>query len=69
MSTESPVPLILDKFLKWRGAVETGGMAKIAIQEGYVKVNGMQETRRRRKLVLGDIVEIDGNRLTVTEET
>ena len=48
----------LDQFLKWVGAVQTGGEAKLIIQDGLVKVNGETETRRARKLITGDSVMV-----------
>ena len=61
-----PVPesvtLRLDQFLKLSGIAESGGRAKLLIQSGEVQVNGEVETRRRRKLVTGDVVEFDGTR-------
>ena len=48
----------LDQFLKYVGAVATGGEAKRWIQEGDVEVNGKVEVRRRRKLVAGDVVTL-----------
>lgn len=50
----------LDQFLKIGGIAATGGQAKLMIQSGEVKVNGETETRRRRKLTAGDVVEVDG---------
>lgn len=41
--------------------VSTGGQAKLLVQDGEVMVNGMVETRRGRKLVNGDQVEVVGN--------
>ena len=41
-------------------AVQTGGHAKIVIQEGEVKVNGEVCTMRGKKLRKGDKVEFDG---------
>ena len=35
------------------------------IQSGEVKVNGETETRRRRQLVVGDVVELNDKRLVV----
>ena len=55
-----PVSLRLDQFLKLSGIAGTGGQAKLLIQGGEVQVNGEVETRRRRKLAVGDVVEIDG---------
>jgi len=55
-----PVTLRLDQFLKLSGIAESGGRAKLLIQSGEVQVNGEVETRRRKKLVVGDVVEVDG---------
>ena len=46
----------LDQFLKWKNLVSSGGEAKILIKTGSVKVNGVIETRRGRKLNKGDKV-------------
>ncbi len=54
--------LRLDQFLKLSGIAGTGGQAKLLIQSGEVQVNGRVETRRRRKLVVSDVVEVDGTR-------
>ena len=50
----------LDQFLKLAGEVPSGGMVKELIAAGRIKRNGAVETARRRKLVLGDIVAIEG---------
>lgn len=50
----------LDSFLKFCGAVSTGGEAKIAITEGEVQVNGEVCTMRGKKLHPGDTVTLDG---------
>ena len=50
----------LDSFLKFCGAVSTGGEAKIAIAEGEVQVNGEARTMRGIKLHPGDTVTLDG---------
>ncbi|HVW02369.1 MAG TPA: RNA-binding S4 domain-containing protein [Planctomycetaceae bacterium] len=55
----------LDQFLKLQGIVGTGGQAKMLIQGGEVRVNGEMETRRRRKLKLGDVVEVGDERIVV----
>lgn len=49
----------LDSFLKFCGACETGGMAKEAVQNGEVAVNGEICEMRGKKLVSGDIVTLD----------
>jgi ribosome-associated protein len=69
VTTPEAAPITLDQFLKTTGLVGTGGQAKIAIQEGYVTVNGELETRRRRKLALGDVIVVDNeHKFVVTEE-
>ena len=55
----------LDQFLKLADIASTGGHAKFLIQEGVVKVNGEVETRRGKKLVPGDVVEVEGNQIKV----
>lgn len=58
----------LGVFLKLARAFPTGGMAKLAVQEGRVRVNGQVERRRARRLRPGDRVEVDGTRLLVARE-
>ena len=50
----------LQDLLKLAGAVETGGDAKLIIQEGRVTVNGEVCTMRGKKLRPGDRAAIDG---------
>ena len=50
----------LQDLLKFAGAVETGGDAKLIIQEGRVSVNGQVCTMRGKKLRPGDTASIDG---------
>ena len=49
----------LDSFLKLAGAAQTGGQAKLLVQNGLVQVNGQLETRRGRKLKTGDVVTVN----------
>ena len=49
----------LGQFIKLVGAAATGGQAKYLIQNGFVLVNGVEETRRRKKLMAGDRVTVD----------
>jgi ribosome-associated protein len=58
----------LDQFLKWQGIVDTGGQARQLIQSGAVRVNGVAETRRGRKLYAGDTVALGGTLLMVELE-
>ena len=49
----------LDQLLKFANLTENGADAKYLVQNGYVKVNGETETRRGKKLVGSEIVEVD----------
>lgn len=51
----------LDQFLKLAGAVASGGEVKSLLAEGMILRNDVPETARRRKLVPGDVITIDGN--------
>ena len=50
-------PVELYKILKFEGIVGSGGQAKSVIAEGQVLVNGEVETRKRRKILNGDVVK------------
>ena len=55
----------LDALLKFAVTAETGGEAKLLIQEGGVRVNGEVCTMRGKKLRPGDRAELDGLTLVV----
>lgn len=57
-SSSTEVTIRLDQFLQGCG-VATGGQAKRIIQAGEVLVNDQVETRRKKKLVVGDEVTLD----------
>ena len=57
--------ITLGQALKASDLVGSGGEAKVVIQAGEVFVNGEVETRRGRKLVPGDVVEVGDERLEV----
>lgn len=48
----------LDQFLKWAGAISSGGQIKDLLKEQSIVVNGTVVTERRKKIYHGDIVEI-----------
>ena len=50
-------PVELYKILKFEGMAATGGEAKQVIAQGYVRVNGEVETRKRKKIFSGDTIE------------
>ena len=57
----------LDSLLKLAGLVETGGEAKLLIQDGQVLVNGEACTMRGKKLRASDTVTLDGRTVTIGE--
>lgn len=58
----------LEQYLKVCGIIGSGGQAKILIQSGQVAVNGQVETRRKRQLQEGDVVELLGERWVVESQ-
>ena len=55
----------LISLLKRQGIAQTGGHAKMIVNEGGVKVNGEKELRKRKKLRVGDVVEMEGFRIEI----
>ncbi|OZB86152.1 MAG: RNA-binding protein [Microbacterium sp. 14-71-5] len=55
----------LGQFLKFAGLLDSGGDAKEAIIDGYVRVNGEVDRRRGRQLVDGDHVTYEGRTVRV----
>lgn len=49
----------LIKLLKLKQIAQSGGHAKMIVEDGLVKVNGEQEFRKRKKLRSGDIVTLE----------
>jgi ribosome-associated protein len=58
-------PIELYKVLKIGNLVSGGGEAKQVISEGYVFLNGLEETRKRKKVYAGDLVSFNGEHLQV----
>jgi len=58
-------PIELYKILKFENMVNSGGEAKYVISEGQVAVNGEIETRKRKKIFSGDIVEFNNETLRI----
>lgn len=57
----------LDAMLKFAGLVETGGEAKLLIQQGQVQVNGEVCTMRGKKLRGGDTVTLAGRTVAIRQ--
>ncbi len=56
-------PVELYKILKFEGMASSGGEAKLVIEQGLVMVNGLVETRKRKKIVSGDIIEFGDEKI------
>ena len=55
----------LGQAIKAAGLVESGVEAKIVIQDGEVKVIGVVETQRGKKLFGGEVVEYNGSSILI----
>jgi ribosome-associated protein len=55
----------LIKLLKLLRIAETGGHAKIIVEDGGVFLNGIQEFRKRAKLRPGDKIEVTGETILI----
>jgi ribosome-associated protein len=58
-------PVELYKILKFESLVDSGGQAKTVIADGLVLVNGAVETRKRRKILHGDVIRFAGEELKI----
>jgi ribosome-associated protein len=61
--TQQPVELY--KILKFEGMVASGAEAKSVIADGLVLVNGSVETRKRKKIVSGDVLEFADEKIRI----
>lgn len=55
----------LNNLLKLIGLCSSGGSAKMVIAEGQVRVDGQVELRKRCKIRPGQVVEFEGQQITV----
>lgn len=57
----------LVKLLKLARIAESGGQAKLMVEDGEVKRNGEVELRKRAKIRAGEMIEIFGEQIKITE--
>ena len=57
----------LNAFIKKIGLAGTGGQAKLLIRSEQIKLNGIVETRNKKKIIKGDIVEFKNKKYKVNE--
>ena len=55
----------LQQFLKLTNWISSGGEAKIAVKKLKIKIDGLDENRRGRKIYPGSIVEIENEKYEV----
>ena len=55
----------LQNLLKVAGIIDTGGYAKMFLNENEVCVNGERDNRRGRKLHRGDVVKVNKQEIIV----
>lgn len=58
----------LDSLLKFGGIAETGGQAKLLVQDGLVQLNGEVCTQRGKKIKDGDRVKFEDKVLEVVRK-
>lgn len=58
----------LNQLLKLLNFVESGGEANQVITDGLVKVNNVIDTRKRKKLIPGDVVQFQNKKIEITNE-
>jgi len=60
--------ITLDNLLKCEGWCESGGVAKQMIAAGLVQVDGVVETRKRCKIIAGQVVKYEELEIRIIEE-
>lgn len=55
----------LHSLLKATGLCASGGVAKLLISEGRVRVDGMVETRKRCKIRIGQVISLNDQQIHV----
>lgn len=62
---ESDEFIKLGQAIKAAGFVDSGVIAKLVIQDGLVKVDGIVETRRGKKLYGGEVIYFEGEEVKI----
>lgn len=61
--------IAMDKLLKFAGVADTGGQAFMMVEDGIVRLNGKIVSEKRKKVHIGDVVNVDNQiELTITQE-
>ncbi|PWI56806.1 RNA-binding S4 domain-containing protein [Sulfoacidibacillus thermotolerans] len=59
--------ITLQQALKLSGMIDSGGSAKVILQDNKVFVNGIHEQRRGRKLYPGDLISVFNQTILIAE--
>ena len=57
--------ITLGQLLKLASVVETGGEVKAFLAANLIKINGVDENRRGRKLYKGDVIDLNSDKITL----
>ena len=57
--------ITLDALLKATGLAPSGGVAKLMVADGIVQVDGREELRKTCKIRSGQVVSLQGTRISV----
>ena len=57
----------LIKLMKIMRISESGGQAKMMVEDGIVLRNGQPEFRKRAKLIAGDVIEVLGIKICIVQ--
>lgn len=57
--------ITLGQLLKLARVVETGGEVKTFLAANMVKINGIDEKRRGRKLYKGDVIDLNSDKISL----
>lgn len=57
--------ITLINLLKIKQLAQTGGHAKLIVDQGLVHVNGKIETQKRKKLKSGDLIKIENKSIEI----
>ena len=57
--------ITLINLLKIKQLAQTGGHAKLIVDQGLVHVNGEIETQKRKKLKSGDLIKIENKTIKI----
>lgn len=61
--------ITLGQFLKLASLIQTGGECKLYLSEHVVLINSIEDNRRGRKLRNNDLVEVEGKKFIIVNES